>query len=67
MVKARETLEGACAGGYAPACFNVGVIHREGFATQKNHTLAQVRFRQSCDLGYQTACQALEQSSSVGK
>ena len=60
MSKARQILEDACDTGSAPGCFNVGVMHREGIETPKNEPLAQARFRQGCDLGYQTACKALE-------
>jgi len=67
MIKARQMLEGACDGGYAPGCFNVAIIHREGFGTARDESQAQARFRQGCQLGYQDACKALEQKPSVGK
>ena len=63
MIKARQILEGACSGRYAPACFNVGIIHREGIETPRNLPLAQARFRQGCEMGYKGACEALEASS----
>lgn len=65
MAKARQILEGACSGGYAPACFNLGIMYREGVDTPQDVAVARARFRQGCDLGYQTACQALNGSPSV--
>jgi len=60
MIKARQILEEACSARYAPACFNVGIIHREGIETPKNLPLAQARFRQGCEMGFTDACEALE-------
>jgi len=67
MIKARKILEGACDAGYAPGCFDVAIMHREGFETARNEPLAQARFRQGCNLGYQEACKALEQTPSIAK
>jgi TPR repeat protein len=67
MTKARQILEGACDAGYSPGCFNVAIMHREGFGTARDESLAQARFRQGCKLGYQDACKALEQTPSAAK
>jgi TPR repeat protein len=63
MIKAREFFANACDWGYAPECFNLGVMHRDGIATPKNEPFAQALFRRGCDLGYQAACEALRKLS----
>jgi TPR repeat protein len=42
-------------------------MHREGIETPKNEPLAEARFRQGCDLGYQNACKALELTPSLAR
>jgi TPR repeat protein len=67
MAAAKQILEKACDTGYGPGCFNTGLMYRQGIATPQNETLARAHFRHGCELGFRTACQALELSPSQAR
>lgn len=58
--KALENFEPSCAGRWGESCAAAAMLYQRGTAGPANVELAQKRFEEGCELGYQPACRYVD-------
>ena len=56
---ARRFFEKACNQGHGPACFQLGVLYRDGKGVRASDATARQWFEQACQAGSISGCDAL--------
>jgi TPR repeat protein len=56
FARAAPLLRGACDGGHARACSNLGVLYHEGKGVAQDEAEATLLFERACDAAYAPAC-----------
>jgi TPR repeat protein len=58
--KALANFERSCAGHWGESCAAAAILYQRGAAGPPNVELAQKRFEEGCELGYQPACRYVD-------